>query len=702
MNKRYLTLQQPTLQTSFSIFDLIQNRLFLMCGMLGVVFFGLASLLGGATPHLTSFLWRFDLVLVSIGSTAAFTSFASSTVRIVFGLALFAFNGWLAYRLHANGVSYFLLAAVFFPYLVGYFWATWNDIYLCWYEEQLPIKEKLKAMQETHALGDLRHAYLFKEMPANTSQVAPVQQMAATTLPDDSNSIEFEAESSKVRFADVYGMEEVKTKLREVVKDLSDSAGSGNDKKNGILLHGAPGNAKTMMAKALAGEMELPIISINFGDVASRYIGQVPEQVKKVFNDAREQAPCVLFLDEVDSLMVDRNKIQRGDSDETKTTNIILAETVAMRGSGVVLVAATNYLDRLDPAAIRDGRFDFKVEVTNPDYAARKGIFVQSLKKALSDAGAKVSFNFDQDGLDLALRRWEGFSGARIDSLGKEAAGWLAKHRPARPIEFADLYAITRAVQGNAGKVSADTPSLDALSQSEEVRTELRRIANRMMRMEELEQLGGSLPGGALFGGPARSGKTTAAKALAKTTDWRFVPIAGHEVLADPEALNKAFRKAADLRPCILFIDEADDILRDRRTSNVATITNKFLTLIDGAESKPKDVLVIAATNFPEALDSAVIGGGRLTEKVMFGEAEEDQLLELLDNWKGTLKLKLASDVTDAWLVAELRSLTVGNASALLQAVVDQVASRVLEGGDRLIQRQDVEAAYRKLFPEGL
>src|SRR5690606_12081671 len=279
-------------------------------------------------------------------------------------------------------------------------------------------------------------------------------------------------------------------------------------------------------------------------DVVSRWVNQTPELVAQVFHDAAAQAPCVLFLDEVDSLIVDRSQIQRGDSEEAKTTNAFLTEIVNARRKQIVVVAATNHLDKLDPAAIREGRFDFKIEVPAPDFEARREI----LTRTANEHGRPLM----QGALETAAQRWEGFSVARIRAVAEEAARSTTRDR----LEYPDLKRALRTVQGRAGKLPPNTPHLEDLSFPHEQREALEGLATRLESIEEIEARGGKVPAGVLFYGPPGTGKTATARALAKTSGWAFLSVAGNELLGDPDRIDKLVREARDIRPVIIFIDE--------------------------------------------------------------------------------------------------------------------------------------------------
>lgn len=506
----------------------------------------------------------------------------------------------------------------------------------------------------------------------------------------------YPAVTTSARLDHLVGMAALKAQLLEVGNAIVASRHSGRAPRNGVLLYGEPGNGKTRFAEALAGSLGLRFLAVSFGDVGSRWVNQSAEQLKAIFVAARSQAPCLLFLDEVEAMLADRRQLSSADSESAKTTQVLLTELVAIRQHGVVVVAATNYRDRLDSAAIRDGRFDYKIAIPSPDTAAIVAIVQAGFADECRQTGRTSRVTIDADALASAARRWHGFSAARCDSIGRELAQ-QARQQRLTVLGTPQLAAALRQVQGNAGRLPASAPSLADLALADGTGASLHSLVTRMRHVAQLETLGASLPAGVLFAGVTRAGKTTAAKALAHTADWAFLATTGTDLLQSADALETLFRQAADCRPCVLFIDEADDLLANRQWGRHSEWTNKFLTLMDGSEHKPQEVLVVVATNYPEQLDPAVLGGGRLTEKILFTVASASQLTTTLTQWLQQLRLPLATDVTHSWLQQQLRGYAIGNLTAILQTVVNAVAARAFHGGDRRIQRADVIAAQHSV-----
>ncbi|MCA2999635.1 MAG: AAA family ATPase [Rhodocyclaceae bacterium] len=502
----------------------------------------------------------------------------------------------------------------------------------------------------------------------------------------------FPVKSPRTKFEDVVGMRDFKTRLlvagREVVESQRRKAlAERKPARNGILLFGAAGNGKTMFAEALAGELALGYIYVTFGDIASRWVGQTTEVAMSAFDVAEKNAPCLLFMDEIDSILGSRNQ-PSASHEHTRTVNAILTRLVDIRDKGVVVVGATNYVDSLDAAAIREGRFDFKIEVPPPDELARVALLTNALE------GATVTF--DADGVKRAARRWAGFSAARLRAIAEEAGRTANAEKTA--VDFMKLTDALRRIQGRTGyRFTEKDLTLDDLVLSQDMRKKLSGLADRMIHIEEIEELGGSVPSGVLYYGPPGGGKTVAAKALAKTAQWAFISVSGQDLVNDTTKVDKTVELAADLRPCVIMIDEAEDVLGDRSMGMNSTLTNKLLAAIDGAGGKTPDVLWIAATNHPDSLDPAALRGGRFTEKVEFPLPDEAAIKAFVAKWKAETKAQVSPEVTSDSAALLLQGLTYANLRECLQTAINTMIGRRAVGEKPMVTLADIETARNTL-----
>jgi transitional endoplasmic reticulum ATPase len=489
--------------------------------------------------------------------------------------------------------------------------------------------------------------------------------------------------SARLTFADVIGMDALKRQLLDAGTEILDPRKRSGTARNGILLHGAPGNGKTFFAEALAGELGLAFMEARIGEISSRWVGQSTEQLVAIFREAKRRAPVLLFLDEVDSILPDRAAITSADSETARLVNTILTETVDVRGRNVVLVAATNFLSRLDPAAIRDGRFDFKVEVAPPDEPARLGLLRHRLR----------SCRVDQTALTRYARRSTGFSVARLTAIAAEAARQASRQRTV--VDHALLAAATRTVQGTRRSLPPDTPGLSALVLAPELRSALDGLATRMRDHERIERLGGTVPTGALFFGAPGTGKTAAVRALARDTGWTLIPTHGAELESDPQVIDRLIAEAEDLRPAIVFIDEADAIVGHRLGSGVQSITNAILIAMDRAQTRPADLLFVAATNHPEQVDPAALR--RFTEKVVFDPPGEAERQDFARRWLAATAARVDPRLGAVQIAGALQGLTIALCIEAMKAAVNTMIARTGAQSGGQVTLQDVRAGRQRV-----
>jgi transitional endoplasmic reticulum ATPase len=541
----------------------------------------------------------------------------------------------------------------------------------------------------------LRAVYRYLQALRSASRFArqitprsPAQATPGQPTPQQAYPLHDRVLRARFRFGAIMGMAETKDRLLNVARDILTHP---EQARNGILLSGEPGNGKTMFAEALAGELGIPFFSISYQDIASKWINETPERVKAAFAQATRLGQAVFFIDEIDGFIKSRNDSHAMDRD---LTNTMLTEIARLRGTRIVLVAATNDLGWLDGAAIREGRFDFKVEVPPPDAPAREAILWRSVGKALGPNALSVPV------LKSLAARWAGFSAARLMAVGPQLAdmrreGFFGNGE----VSFEIAMQAMRRIQGSKGHLLESVKAVEEIIMPNGSRDDLKRLALRLRHIHRMEQLGGALPRGVLFYGPPGTGKTQAAMALAKASGWAFLKTTGADLLASHAAWNQLYRQAKDLRPCIVFVDEADDVLGDRRMSGVAPVTNRILASIDGADGRVSDVLVIAATNHPEALDPAVLRGGRLEQKIRFDVPSRESLAAYI---RTQLRLKggetfAISRHTVECVIKGLEGCSIADADTALQRIVDEAAARHIESGATTITTDDVRAALSTL-----
>lgn len=527
---------------------------------------------------------------------------------------------------------------------------------------------------------------------STAATAVPPRSQAANTAAQEDYATPVEARQPKLDFSGIFGMQVIKDKLLEASKEtLSDRAQGTEAPRNGILLHGEPGNGKTVFGEALAGELGVPFIPMTYGDVSSKWVGEMPRVIAKAFDYAKSRAPCVFFIDEIDSFITSRDS-GSNNAEDLKITNTILTEIVSLREHKVVLIGATNYLSKLDAAAIREGRFDFKVEITPPDEPARIGLLTHGVRK---HAGHLV---VDQDALQSVAKRWSGFAVSRLLAVAKAVPAYT-KERNLTTLGFDEWMGALREVQGRAGRLPVNTKSLDELILETETRESIELVAGRLKDAHRIEMLGGTLPSGVLFHGPSGTGKTAAARALAKEAGWAFLSVAGPDLLADRSKLDKLYSEAKDIRPTLIFIDEADDLLRNRQYSSTPDLCNKLLVLMDGTDERVHDVVFIAATNHPDQIDPALLRAGRFTEKVEFTLPPQSEIPRFISSWLKGKRVLLEPSV-DAFDVSEmLQGQTIATIEGVLQYAVNRAISNHDPSSQLTLSLDDINTARRVVNP---
>lgn len=526
------------------------------------------------------------------------------------------------------------------------------------------------------------------QQPA-TSVAGPMPQKAPKQATEPAYDYSDNMLAPRYTFSDVVGMAETKKRLLNAATDIMETRAKP---RNGMLLFGDPGNGKSMFAEALAGELKVPFFSIAYGDMASKWVNETPQKVKAAFVAARKMGIGVFFIDEIDSFLKSRDSGMAHHMDKD-LTNVMLTEIVALRGTKVVLIAATNNLDALDGAGVREGRWDFKIEVPAPDFEARQAI----LRRAIGD---ELGFEaVDGDALVRLAERWEGFSAARLSALGGQLGEMRRDGDFSGKVDFDAGMRAMRLLQGRKGKLPENVKDIGDILMPEVSRNVLRDLAYKMENVYSLEKIGGRLPPGVIFLGPPGTGKTQAAMALAKASKWAFLKTTGAQIIANPDSWDKLYREACDIRPTIVFLDEADGILRDRQVSHYGVLTEKILTTMDGAGGKVRDVIFIAATNFYERIDSAAVRGGRFEEKIVFDVPSDADMAAYIGKAmaKTGESWEVPQDVVDLF-VAKARGRSVADADALMQRSIDVAAVRRLREATTDIRAEDVEQGARAVF----
>jgi transitional endoplasmic reticulum ATPase len=499
------------------------------------------------------------------------------------------------------------------------------------------------------------------------------------------------------RFADFGGMEDAKEQIRLVVLG---HLKPGNYERygllrNGILLYGPRGTGKTFLARATAGEFRLNYEYVSAPKLLNRWIGATGENIQGVFAHAASRGPVLFFIDEIDSLGSGRQDAvcdPGGAGREFNNITMGLMSAIdhyrAIRG--FVLLAATNRLDGLDEALIREGRFDLKLRIDLPNEATRIKILETQLRK----------LPWKRFDLQEIARRVPGASAAKLRGLVSQAASYaLAANRR---IEAEDL---RRALNGNGG---TDRPQLervewDEVLISESVKQDLKSLVRLLEDPERTRTLGLEIPVGLLLVGPPGTGKTLIARLIASQTKRSFYPLTAANVLGggvgdSVKRVSAVFTRAKEHSPSIIFLDEMDGLLPANNrylAQHDIQLVEQFLTEINGLEPE-NNVFLVGTTNHPENIDLRVLRGGRFSEKIQIQVPNTEQRTQLLTrHLKGA---RLEPGLTTGGIAARLGGVSPADLQAICTAAKRMAFNR-LNVGDQLppLNSSDFEMAAERV-----
>ncbi|SEP96736.1 CDC48 family AAA ATPase [Natrinema salaciae] len=489
-----------------------------------------------------------------------------------------------------------------------------------------------------------------------------------------------------VAYEDIGGLDEELDQVREMIElpmrhpELFQQLGIEPPK--GVLLHGPPGTGKTLMAKAVANEIDAHFETISGPEIMSKYYGESEEQLREVFEEAEENAPAIVFIDELDSIAAKREEAG-GDVERRVVAQLLsLMDGLEERGR-VTVIAATNRIDAIDPALRRGGRFDREIEIGVPDKEGRKEIL------QVHTRGMPLTESVD---LDQYAENTHGFVGADLESLAREGAmNALRRIRPELDLESEEIDAdvleslevterdfkeALKGIQPSAMReVFVEVPDVtwNDVGGLGDTKEQLRETIQWPLDYPEVfEQMDMQAAKGVLMYGPPGTGKTLLAKAVANEAQSNFISIKGPELLnkyvgESEKGVREVFEKARSNAPTVIFFDEIDSIAGERGQrqgdSGVGErVVSQLLTELDGLEEL-EDVVVIATTNRPDLIDSALLRPGRLDRHVHVPVPDEDARKAIFD--VHTRNKPLAESVDLEWLASE----TEGYVGADIEAV---------------------------------
>jgi transitional endoplasmic reticulum ATPase len=494
-------------------------------------------------------------------------------------------------------------------------------------------------------------------------------------------------ESASITYEDIGGLGDAVSRVREMIElplrhpELFKRLGVEAPK--GVLLHGPPGTGKTLLAKAVANETNSNFYTIGGPEIMSKYHGESEERLRNVFEQAEKNAPSIIFIDEIDSIAPKREEVT-GEVERRIVAQLLSAmDGMTSRGK-VVVIAATNRVDAIDPALRRPGRFDREIEIGVPNRDGRLEVL------QIHTRGMPIDKDVNLEKLaDIS----HGFVGADLQALAKEAA--MRALRRVLPdinlssgsipvdtlrkiiVRMQDFMDVIKEMEPSAMReVFVEVPDIkwDDIGGLSTIKQELQEAVEWPLKYSGVFTYADATPPkGILLYGPPGTGKTLMAKAAANESEANFISIKGPELLSkwvgeSEKGVREIFRKARQAAPCIIFFDELDAIAPVRGGSHgdshvTERVISQFLTEMDGLEILT-NVVVIGATNRPDIIDPALLRPGRFDRILYVAPPDRDSRLQILKIH--TKKKPLAEDVnieqladkTDGYTGADIASLS--------------------------------------------
>jgi len=516
-------------------------------------------------------------------------------------------------------------------------------------------------LSEVRPMGELKLAVVSTK-PAGAVKITEMSEVEVQTDPVDISKLEGVKTLVDVTYEDIGGLKEEVKKVREMIEiplkrpELFERLGISPPK--GVLMHGPPG---PLLAKAVANESDAHFIAIQGPEIMSKYVGGSEEKLREFFEEAEENAPSIVFIDEIDAIAPKREEVS-GETERRVVAQLLtLMDGLKSRGQ-VVVIGATNRPDALDPALRRGGRFDREIEIGVPDKDGRREVL------QIHTRGMPLDEKVD---LDEIADTTHGFVGADLEMLCKEAA--MRVLRRVLPdikadeeipketlkkmiIQKSDFKEALKEIQPSAlREVLVQVPDIkwDDIGGLENAKQELREAVEWPLKYpESFDKFGVTPPRGVLIYGPPGTGKTLLAKAVANESKANFIAVKGPELLSkwvgeSEKGVREVFRKARQTAPTVIFFDEIDSIASARSGSSTDSgvtqrVVNQLLTEIDGLEEL-QDVAVIAATNRVDIMDPALLRPGRFDRHVKVDDPDEAARLAIFK--VHTKNMPLADDV---------------------------------------------------------
>ena len=522
----------------------------------------------------------------------------------------------------------------------------------------------------------------------------------------------------EVSYEDIGGLQEEVQKIREMVElplkhpELFERLGIEPPK--GVLLHGPPGTGKTLLAKAVANETNTHFININGPEIMSKYYGESEANLRKKFEEAAKNAPSIIFIDEIDAIAPKREE-SKGEVERRVVAQLLgLMDGIESRGK-VIVIAATNIPNSIDPALRRPGRFDRELVIGVPNKKGREEIL------KIHTRNMPLAKNFS---IKKIAEITHGFVGADLAALTREAAMIVLRRLLPKlkleeetkipkemleklKIHQEDFIESLKVVRPSAMReILVDIPNIkfEDVGGLENIKQELIEAIEWPLKYKDsFKKIGINAPKGVLLYGPPGTGKTMIAKAVANESEANFILVKGPELLSkwvgeSEKAVRKIFKKARETSPTIIFFDEMDALAPKRGISANSQVTervvNQLLTEIDGLEEL-HDVVVIGATNRPDILDTALLRPGRFDRILMVGAPDKKSRKKIFEIH--TKNMPLAKNVK----IDELVEKTEGYSGADIESVCKEAGLLTMRENinAKEVNKKHFDEALEKVFP---
>jgi transitional endoplasmic reticulum ATPase len=522
----------------------------------------------------------------------------------------------------------------------------------------------------------------------------------------------------RTTYEDIGGLHEEIQRVREMVElplrhpELFQRLGIEPPK--GVLLHGPPGCGKTLLARAVANESEANFFSINGPEIMSKFYGESEARLREIFQQAQQNAPSIIFIDELDAIAPKREEVTGEVERRVVAQLLALMDGLSGRGN-VIVIGATNRPGALDPALRRPGRFDREIEIGVPDKQGRYEIL------QIHTRGMPLAEDVD---LKKLAEITHGYTGADLAALSRETAmKALRRYLPQINLEeerippevlermevkmedFLNAYKEITPTAMREVYVEVPTVHWDDIGGLESVKQELKEAVEWPMKNPEIfKRMGIRPPKGIMLYGPPGCGKTLLARAVATESGANFISIKGPEIFSkwvgeSEKAIREVFRKARMAAPAVIFFDEIDSLVPRRglgfADSGVTErVISQLLTEMDGILTL-EDVVVIAATNRPDIVDPAVLRPGRFDRLIYVPEPDDKSRLQIFKIY--TSKMPLAGDVNLEYLTNITRNYSGADIEALCREAAMQALRRDINSKE--VSMKDFEEALKRVGP---